>query len=163
METLNFKLVFQQFLNAGLFVVAANIAANYQTFNLESNLSETIIQIMLLNAITPNISNLLIYRFDISGRVMRYFCLYKKWSIYTQLEANYLYMLPCPSLPQNYSYIIKTIWLTSFYAPFTPIVVPISIIGLIANYFVEKYLFGSSYSAPNMISKHLNDGCIELF
>lgn len=75
MDVLTFKLVFQQFLNAGLFIVAANIAANYETFNLEGNLSETIVQIMLLNAITPNISNFLVYRFDIGGRVMRYFCL----------------------------------------------------------------------------------------
>jgi hypothetical protein len=38
-DVVNFKLVFQQFLNAGIFVVGANIAANYETFNLESNLS----------------------------------------------------------------------------------------------------------------------------
>lgn len=75
MDVLTFKLVFQQFLNAGLFIVAANITANYETFNLEGNLSETIVQIMLLNAITPNVSNFLVYRFDIGGRVMRYFCL----------------------------------------------------------------------------------------
>lgn len=75
MDVLTFKLVFQQFLNAGLFIVAANIAVNYETFNLEGNLSETIVQIMLLNAITPNVSNFLVYRFDIGGRVMRYFCL----------------------------------------------------------------------------------------
>lgn len=75
MDVLTFKLVFQQFLNAGLFIVGANIAANYETFNLEGNLSETIVQIMLLNAITPNVSNFLVYRFDIGGRLMRYFCL----------------------------------------------------------------------------------------
>lgn len=75
MDVLTFKLVFQQFLNSGLFIVGANIAVNYETFNLEGNLSETIVQIMLLNAITPNVSNFLVYRFDIGGRVMRYFCL----------------------------------------------------------------------------------------
>lgn len=34
MDVLTFKLVFQQFLNAGIFIVGANIAANYETFNL---------------------------------------------------------------------------------------------------------------------------------
>lgn len=72
-------------------------------------------------------------------------------------------MLPQPVLPEKYSYIIKTIWLTAFYAPFTPVVVPISILGLIINYFVEKCLFGSAYSAPSMISDTLNDSCVELF
>lgn len=94
---------------------------------------------------------------------MRYFCLQKKWMIYTQLEANELYELPQPSLPEKYSYIIKTLWLTAFYAPFTPIVVPISIIGLVFNYLIEKNLFGSAYSAPNMISAAVNDSCVELF
>lgn len=75
LEVLNFRLVFHQFLNSGLFVVGANIAANYETFNLEGNLSETIVQIMLLNALTVNVTNFLLYRFDISGRVMRYLCL----------------------------------------------------------------------------------------
>ncbi len=65
-------------------------------------------------------------------------------------------------MPEKYSYIIKTLWLTAFYAPFVPIVVPLSIFGLIFNFIVEKYLFGSSYSAPNMISKAVNDSCIEL-
>jgi hypothetical protein len=60
----------------------------------------------------------------------------------------------------KYSYIIKTLWLTSFYAPFVPIVVPLSIVGLIFNYIVEKYLFGSAYAAPNMISTALNNSCI---
>lgn len=85
MDVLNFKLVFQQFLNAGIFVVAANIAANYETFNLEDSMSETIIQIMLLNAITPNISTFVTYKFDMSGKFMRYCCLEKQCSIYTQL------------------------------------------------------------------------------
>ncbi len=34
MDVLTFKLVFLQFLNSGIFVVGANILANYETFNL---------------------------------------------------------------------------------------------------------------------------------
>lgn len=75
MDVLSFKLVFLQFLNSGLFIVIANIAANYEAFNLQGSLSETITQIMLLNAITPNISNFILYKYDIGGRVMRYLCL----------------------------------------------------------------------------------------
>lgn len=40
---------------------------------------------------------------------------------------------------------------------------PISIIGLIFNYLIEKNLFGSAYSAPSMISAALNESCVELF
>jgi len=71
-----------------------------------------------------------------------------------------MYVLPTPILPIKYSYILKTIWLSAFYAPFAPIVVPISIIGLILNYIVEKHLFGGAYSAPNMISAAVNKSCV---
>ncbi len=43
-----------------------------------------------------------------------------------------------------------------------PIVVPISIIGLIFNYCVEKYLFGGYYSAGNNISYTVNRTCVEM-
>lgn len=56
----------------------------------------------------------------------------------------------------------KTIWLTAFYAPLAPVVVVISLIGLVLNYLVEKCLFGKSYSSPNMLSSMVNDSAVEL-
>jgi hypothetical protein len=60
--------------------------------------------------------------------------------------------MPQPSFPEQYAYVIKTIWLTCFYAPLVPIVVPISIAGLAFYYFSEVYLFRTAYSKPNMLS-----------
>ena len=51
-------------------------------------------------------------------------------------------IIKCPSIirialiPFKYGYIIKTLWLTAFYAPLVPIVVPVSIFGLIINYWL---------------------------
>lgn len=53
-------------------------------------------------------------------------------------------------------------WLTAFYAPMVPIVVPVSIFGLTVNYFIQKCLYGKSYSIPNMLSSMLNDTAIQL-
>ena len=39
-----------------------------------------------------------------------------------------------------------------------PIVVLISILGLILNYFIETNLFGPAYSAPNMVFGAVNEG-----
>lgn len=50
---------------------------------------------------------------------------------------------------------IRTVWLTCFYAPFAPLVVPIAIFGLIIFYFTEAELFRSSYRVPNMLSMDL--------
>lgn len=52
------------------------------------------------------------------------------------MEANKLYEQPGINLPYQYGYIIKTLWLTAFYCPLVPIVVPISIVGLFINYWI---------------------------
>lgn len=57
---------------------------------------------------------------------------------------------------------MKTLWLTAFYAPLVPVVVPISIIGLVLNYFIEKDLYRKIYNVPNMLSSMVNDSAIEL-
>ncbi len=64
--------------------------------------------------------------------------------------------------PVLYSYVIKTIWLTCFYAPFAPIVVPISIFGLILFYFTEGEIFRTSYNVPNMLSLSITKAAIRL-
>lgn len=69
---MTFKLISQQFLNSGVFVVAANILANLNDFDLEDSLPDTITQIMILNAITPNASTFIMKYFDIMGYVQRY-------------------------------------------------------------------------------------------
>jgi hypothetical protein len=80
----------------------------------------------------------------------------------TQLEANETFEGPKAEIPYKYAYIIKTIWLTAFYCPIVPIVVVFSFIGLLLNYFIEKILYGSTYSIPNMLSSMVNDSAIEL-
>lgn len=57
---------------------------------------------------------------------------------------------------------IKTIWLSCFYATFVPVVVPISVAGMVYFYFSEVYLFRNHYSVPCMVSKHLVDTAVWL-
>jgi hypothetical protein len=59
-------------------------------------------------------------------------------------------------MPYKYGFLIKTLWLTAFYTSFSPLSAVYSLIGLIINYFVEKKLFGGTYSAPQMFSSVLN-------
>lgn len=116
---------------------------------------------MLLNAGTPNISLFFLTYFEIILRIQRY--LVERGTLKrSQLEANLLFQGPEAEIAFKYAYIFKTIWLTAFYAPLAPIVVPISIFGLLINYFLEKILFGKKYSIPNTVSSMLNDSAIEL-
>ncbi len=65
-------------------------------------------------------------------------------------------------MPYKYAYIVKTLWLTAFYASFVPFSAFYTLFGLIINYFVEKKLFAGTYSAPEMISSVLNEKAVKL-
>ena len=116
---------------------------------------------MIINALSTNASTFILYFFNIAGKVKR-FIVRKDIIINTQLEANKSWENPEGEIPYKYSYIMKTIWLTAFYSPLVPIVVPVSIAGLIFNYWIEKCLYGNTYKAPNMISSMVNEVAIEL-
>lgn len=114
---------------------------------------------MSLNAITPNLILIALVYFELIHKIKR--CLIEKNTIKkSQLDTNLIWQGPEFDIAFKYAYIFKTIWLTAFYAPLAPIVVPISIIGLSINLFLEKILFSKSYSIPNTISSMLNDSAI---
>ena len=106
---------------------------------------------MSLNAITPNVTSLIINKVEFPSILFRLMARMGCCK-YSQAEANKLYEYGDVDFPVKYAYVIRTIWLTCFYAPFVPVVVPISIFGLIFFYFTEAELFRSSYRAPNMLS-----------
>ena len=49
------KLTFFQFLNTGIFVILANYLANINTFTLTQGLVFQITQVMMINAVVPNL------------------------------------------------------------------------------------------------------------
>jgi hypothetical protein len=106
---------------------------------------------MGLNAITPNLINFITTKLEFPTLIIRMMARLGCCK-YTQAEANKLYELSEIDFPVKYAYVIRTVWLTCFYAPFSPIIVPISILGLILFYFTETELFRTSYRAPNMLS-----------
>jgi hypothetical protein len=114
-----------------------------------------------MNAITPNVSLWVLSYFEITGKVFRWLVRTEKMKV-TQIEANEIWEGPLPEIPYKYAYILKTLWLTAFYAPLVPIVVPISVLGLGLNYMIEKYLYRYIYSAPNMLSDMVNDSALEM-
>jgi hypothetical protein len=48
----------------------------------------------------------------------------------------------------KYVYYIKTMCLTAFYAPLVPLIVPISFMGFIVNYWIDKYLILRRHKDP---------------
>lgn len=63
---------------------------------------------------------------------------------------------------RKYPTLIKTMWITAFYAPLIPIAIPISIGALLISYWIEKYLILRRYKRPPIISSDLNKQMTEL-
>lgn len=57
---------------------------------------------------------------------------------------------------------MKTLWLTAFFMPAVPPVIVISFLGLLLNYWIEKYLFSGAYTAPESISSYLSNHVLNL-
>ena len=87
---------------------------------------------MILNALTPHLSLIATDYFEIIGKIKR-FAIKKNYIFATQLKANKAFEKAEPQISYKYGYLIRTLWLFAFYCPLTPIVVPISIVGLILN------------------------------
>lgn len=155
------KITFFQFFNAGIFLIAAEIAASYSTFTLAQDICSQTTQVMILNAILPNLTLFILDYSEIISKVKRYIAA-KGWIIYTQAELNEIFIGPEIDLPNKYGYILKTLLLTAFYASLIPIVVVISMIGLLILYFVEKILYTKSYSLPHNVSSMSYESAIEL-
>ena len=75
----------------------------------------------------------------------------------TQKELNELYEYPDMDIACKYSYISKTLFMTTFYLPIFPLGVLISLIGLLLAYFLEKYNFTHKYKRPEMLNEKLGE------
>jgi len=81
--------------------------------------------------------------------------------IMTQQTANQLFEGPQPNISHKYAFVMKTILLTSFYAPGMPIVALFSLVGLTFTYWTDKYIFLRRNAIPHTLTDSLNDSMIE--
>ena len=87
------KISMFQFLNTGVFVVVANFLADIDGFTLDQGLVFEVTQVMILNAVTPNLSLFLLNYCELIQRIKRY-CIEKGSMKKSQLEANKIYEGP---------------------------------------------------------------------
>ena len=98
-----------------------------------------------------------------------YMRLYKRWRIksqgksctLTQKQANLWFEGPAIDMAQCYAGVLKSLWLTAFYAPVLPIGLPISLIGLFLTYWTDKYLLLNRYVKPLELGKTLSQSMAE--
>ena len=127
------------------------------------------------NLMIKNISNLFIVNaivLPIPFTLIEYF--YKKFKIWsinrnptqhykTQRELNELYELPDMNISYKYSDICQTILMTFFYMSIFPFGAIISSLGLVANYFGQKYYFIHFYKRPEMLNESICKFYLEYF
>jgi hypothetical protein len=73
----------------------------------------------------------------------------------TQLDAHTVFEGPEFDVAEKYAGVVKTVWLTAFYAPAIPICIPISLGGLFFQYWAEKYVLLRRSSYPLTMGSHL--------
>ena len=74
---------------------------------------------------------------------------------YNQKELNELYEFQSMNVATKYSYIIKTLNMSSFFAPVFPLGFCISLIGFIFGYWFEKYNLSKMYKKPEKLDKQI--------
>lgn len=80
----------------------------------------------------------------------------EKNSVFNQMESNGWFNGPLLQMEFKYVFAIKNLCLTAFYAPIMPILVPITLLGLICSYWMDKYLILRRYNEPELLSPYIN-------
>lgn len=80
----------------------------------------------------------------------------------TQRQANDLYEGHPVDMALRYANILKTVFFTAAVSPIIPMGVPLSIIGLIISYWVDKYLLLRRYCCKNSLGFKLPRKMLEM-
>lgn len=95
-------------------------------------------------------------------KILQFYIRYKKDVNITQIECNEIFESHYIDLAENYAYVTRTLYLSTWYASVAPLGIIFSIVGLIFNYWLDKYLLLRVYSYPqnqneNIIFKYVNN------
>lgn len=138
----------------------SNLIVDLNNFKLDG-LAVNVLAIMLINMFLPHLTILFMDAFKPLKRFQKW-RIGRRGSVFIQKEVNEAYEGSDVSIALRCAYIIKTVWLTMFYAAFVPLVIPISMIGIFAFYHLEKYMYLRHYKVPNMISQDLTKSMLDL-
>ena len=86
---------------------------------------------------------------------LRKYIIKKKNKRLPQKELNNLYELLDMDIAAKYSYITRTLLMAFFYLPIFPLGIPISCVGFIFSFFLEKYNFLKKYKKPIMLNSRI--------
>ena len=81
----------------------------------------------------------------------------------SQKDLNALYELPSMNVSAKYSYIFKTLLMSFLYIPIFPFGPPVSFLGFLLGYWLEKYNFAHRYKKPEMLNRQLAEFYMNYF
>ena len=82
---------------------------------------------------------------------------------YNQKELNELYELQSMNIAAKYSYLVKTVLMSFFFASVFPLGFCISLIGFIFVFWLEKFNFSKMYKKPEKLDKQIVEYYITYF
>ncbi len=81
----------------------------------------------------------------------------------SQKQLNYYFESPNMNISYQYSFLSKSILMTFFYMPIFPLGPVITLIGVILNYFIEKFKMLNIYKRPEKLNEQITYFYIDYF
>ena len=118
--------------------------------NLNQVSYEITVAMTFLSVTNALVSPLLAYFdfFYLYKNIQQFILKHKKTTTHTQEEINSIFEYQNADIAIIYARVMKTVIFTAFYAPIIPICIPVAILGLVLNYYIQKYLLVKRNSSP---------------
>ena len=147
-----FKLTWAQFINTGIIAITVNADWESRWFA-PGGLAVDVTYILLSNAIIQPLAYYLSPMMCLKKIRMK---LAGRSKFLSQGDANDLFEGPQVDMAQRYANVMKTMLVTFFYAPIIPLGFLISIVAIVLEYWMDKYLLLRRHSRPNRLSGDLS-------
>ena len=170
--SLSVKLTIFTFLNSAVIP----LFTNYIEFGWESheNLVNNMLTTFLSGSLLAPIMSFICYDY-ILNKFWIWFYVTRKYKDekeeikeYTQEELNSYFERPDMGVSVQYSNLAKQICMSMLYIPIFPLGIPITLLGIILNYFIEKFKCIYIYKRPEMLNQsicffYMDYFCLALF
>ena len=124
-------------------------------------LLQNIFYVFITNTFFLPIYNLFDPEYFLRLYIQRQFLKLGDTAVVTQKTANSLFEGPLPNMSNKYAQLIKTMLLTSFYAPGMPMATLFSLLGVALTYWSDKYIFLRRNALPPALNHHLNTAMLD--
>ena len=164
--SMSMKLTIFSFVNSAIVPLASNVIE--YGWDTHENLVNNMFMTFVCGAIVAPLMSITCYDL-ILNKIFRWFFVTRKYKNeneelpLSQREVNSYYEYPDMGVSTQYSNLSKQVLMTFFYMPIFPLGPVITLIGVILNYFIEKFKMLNIYKRPEKLNEQITYFYIDYF